>query len=387
MHTNVNIYHFDSISCLVGALTVKDAENIEDVHPFEADEPKAITEFELLLTTRNKLKDGINFQQTTSEGNSMMHLAVKYKHNCLLRYLLNNGGNPCKRNRKSLSPIKLAFKINEKLLVKPMSSCILRHFAVSNVLCDAQKDRLWAGWRCICKRHTMPPRELCSSDLVIAIETNNLRVPPKSFFKCIEVVYISNDSKNHHGFNEMHAIGSKINHTCSDDDIVSEIKLPHVDWNDFFKRHSNVRFVCPSRIRSLNFCDDNHEHELRIEHCLRLICKSKGIIPIDEDHFPAEIHGFSTDCVEDNIVVIVKKTKKKYQLISLQEYEYYSPDVENVSRRKKVDSSLIVVETDNRINNESDISRNRKCVGVRKAVFKFPIDSVNDIDLDNEGCV
>ena len=51
-----------SIACLVGAFTVKDAEHVEDVHPFEAEEPKAITEFELLLTTRNKRKDGINFQ-------------------------------------------------------------------------------------------------------------------------------------------------------------------------------------------------------------------------------------------------------------------------------------------------------------------------------------
>jgi hypothetical protein len=42
------------------SFTVKDAENIEDIHPFEAEEPKAITEFELLLTTRNKRKDGIN---------------------------------------------------------------------------------------------------------------------------------------------------------------------------------------------------------------------------------------------------------------------------------------------------------------------------------------
>jgi hypothetical protein len=31
-----------SISCLVGAFTVKDAENIEDIHPFEAEEPKAM---------------------------------------------------------------------------------------------------------------------------------------------------------------------------------------------------------------------------------------------------------------------------------------------------------------------------------------------------------
>lgn len=381
-----------SISCLVGALTVKDAENIEDVHPFEAEEPKAITEFELLLTTRNKLKDGINFQQTTSEGNSMMHLAVKYKHNCLLRFLLNNGGNLYKQNRKSLSPLKLALKINEKILVKPMSSCILRDFAVSNVLCNAQKDRLWAGWRCICKRHTMPPRELCSTDLVIAIETNNLRIPPESFFKCMEVVCILNDSRNHHHVsNEIHAIGSKINQTCSDEVIVSDIELPHVDWNDFFKHHSNLRFVCPSHIRSLNFLDNNHEHELRVEHCLRLICRGKGIIPIDEEHFPAEIHGFPTDCVEDDIVVIAKKTKKKYQLISLQRHGYPSSDLDNASLTKKTYSSLIIVETDNRIsqrNIESAVStRNRKCVTVRKAVFNFPIDSVNEIELDNGCCV
>jgi hypothetical protein len=204
----------------------------------------------------------------------------------------------------------------------------------------------------------------------------------------MEVVCILNDSRNHHHVsNEIHAIGSKISHTCSDEDIVSDIKLPHVDWNDFFKHHSNLRFVCPSRIRSLNFLDNNHEHERRVEHCLR----GKGIIPIDEEHFPAEIHGFPTDCVEDDIVVIVKKTKKKYQLISLQRHGYPSSDLDNASLTKKADSSLIVVETDNRIsqrNNESAVStRNRKCVTVRKAVFYFPIDSVNDIELDNGCCV
>ncbi|XP_052093958.1 uncharacterized protein LOC127729994 [Mytilus californianus] len=356
---------------------VKDAEFVEDPHPFKAEDPKAITEFELLLTTKNMIKNKADIEQITHGGDSMLHLSIKYKHKCLLRFLLHNGGNPYKRNRKSLSPLQMAFKINEQTLVIPMSYYILRDFTKCVFFSVDVKDKVWTGWKCECKRHTLEERELCSMNFIVVVETDSAKVPGNFSFKGLDVIF--HQPANPH--RELDYVLSDSNNILDNDNLSFCPELPKRNLQYLFEKHSNLRFICPSALQSIHFSDPHRAHEIKREHCLWFILKYKGIIPIEESHLPCDKDGMPTDCLElaDDTVAWLTETNKSYRLLSLQDHVNQASligatcDDSFQASVKIVDSDARVTLSDQTFNQDST----DEYITVRKAIFTFPLDHLN----------
>ncbi|XP_076091108.1 uncharacterized protein LOC143063066 isoform X1 [Mytilus galloprovincialis] len=357
---------------------VKDAEFVEDPHPFKAEEAKSITEFELLLTTKNMMKNREDIEQVTHGGDSMLHLSIKYKHECLLRYLLHNGGNPYKRNRKSRTALQIAFKINEQHLVIPMSYYILRDFTKCVFISVDLYDKLWTGWKCECKRHSLERRELCSMNFIVVVETDSARNPSNFFFKGLDVLFYPRTNQHV----ELGHVLSDLNDNLDNDNKSIFPELQKRALRFLFTKHSNLRFICPSFVRSFNYSNPNQDHELKREHCLRFILKNKGIIPIEESHLPCDIDGLATDCVEqaDDTIAWLTETNNSYRLLSLQTNVNKASLITSLCD-DSVQSSIKVVDSDARLT-LSDQTFNQdsidECICVQKSIFTFSLDQLNN---------
>jgi hypothetical protein len=65
---------------------------------------------------------------------------------------------------------------------------------------------------------------------------------------------------------------------------------------DMFLNHRNLSLICPSVVKSTAF--KRHKHAVKREFCIQLYCKTKGILPLGESHFPERIQGYQTDVIE-----------------------------------------------------------------------------------------
>lgn len=73
-------------------------------------------------------------------------------------------------------------------------------------------------------------------------------------------------------------------------------RVPKFVAKRLFKKHSNLTMVCPTAYKSNGFGTDKFVIE-KID-CINLFCRSKGIVPIGEHHFPLEINGTPTHVLE-----------------------------------------------------------------------------------------
>lgn len=324
------------------------------------------------------MKNREDIEQVTHGGDSMLHLSIKYKHECLLRYLLHNGGNPYKRNRKSRTPLQIAFKINEQHLVIPMSYHILRDFTKCVFISVDLYDKVWTGWKCECKRHSLEKRELCSMNFIVVVETDSARNPSNFFFKGLDVLFYPR--ANQHV--ELGHVLSDLNNNLDNDNESIYPEVPKRALRCLFTKHSNLRFICPSFVRSFNYSNPNQDHELKREHCLRFILKNKGIIPIEESHLPCDIDGLATDCVEqaDDTIAWLTETNNSYRLLSLQTNVNKASLITSLCD-DSVQSPIKVVDSDARVT-LSDQSFNQDSIDeyicVQKSIFTFSLDQLNN---------
>lgn len=173
---------------------------------------------------------------------------------------------------------------------------IVRNFyrSLSSSLKETIID-IWPSFGCKCDDRSMRKTVLkfCSSSMIIIIETEKADNDfPKTFWK-VNVKHIINDNIDK---NECKKIHKKLQTSLSEVHFLNKVVISGVDAKTVFTEHSNLTLICKSAFKSKGFL--KNEHEFVDIPCVQLYCKSKGVIPVGESHFPKTICGLQTDILE-----------------------------------------------------------------------------------------
>ncbi|CAC5422105.1 unnamed protein product [Mytilus coruscus] len=129
--------------------------------------------------------------------------------------------------------------------------------------------------------------------MIIIIETKKVCNDfPKTFWK-VNVKYTINDKIEKNECKEIH---KKLQTSLSEVHFLNKVVISGVDAKTVFTEHSNLTLICKSAFKSKGFL--KNEHEFVDIPCVQLYCKSKGVIPVGESHFPKTICGLQTDILE-----------------------------------------------------------------------------------------
>ncbi|CAC5408073.1 unnamed protein product [Mytilus coruscus] len=186
-----------------------------------------------------------------------------------------------------------AMKNQDKATARAISWFIVRNFfrSLNSSLKETIVDT-WPAFECKCD-NTEAIANFCSFNMIIIIETKKVCNDfPKTFWKVKVKCTISDKIEK----NECKEIYTKLQTSHSEVHFPNKVTISGVDAKKVFTEHSNLTLICRSSFKSKGFL--NNEHEFVDIPCVQLYCKSKGVIPVGESHFPKTICGLQTDILE-----------------------------------------------------------------------------------------
>ncbi|VDI38366.1 Hypothetical predicted protein, partial [Mytilus galloprovincialis] len=219
--------------------------------------------------------------------------AVQHQHNMacymILAYLT---GTEKEKKNVILPALKMAIGKGDKYITKIISWFIIKELLKSfsfdiNSLLD-----IWPA--VVCKNMNCKDFNFCSQDLVILIETEQTsQVFPIQFWN-IEIKYLSQASGiemkkevKDHAYRNTNFTGSASVEVCFPENFNIDGKCA----SKLFKDHSNLTLICKS-VYTLKDGIKNYRP------CVQLFCRGKGLIPVEENHFPKFINNVKTDVLE-----------------------------------------------------------------------------------------
>ena len=153
---------------------------------------------------------------------------------------------------------------------------------------------LYPGIQCLCRGKGNNTETLCSQQkLIIVSSSNRIRGLPLVFrdFR----IQILDQARTNSTTNECEKIIKRISQ-FQKEYFCLKMSLPSEIAENMFLNHSNLSLICPSVVKSTAF--KTHRHAVKSECCIQLYCKTKGILPLGESHFPEMIQGYPTDVIE-----------------------------------------------------------------------------------------
>ncbi|CAG2212541.1 unnamed protein product [Mytilus edulis] len=252
-------------------------------------------------TVSKKHKKGTTYKCQDLSFKNKLLLAIQDENEDMCKNLMAN--SQVEEILKVLSAaVKKALSTNNDGIKKEVFSKIAKNSA--DVIKKFRKSRksipenaiIWMGTHCTCdktsiKRYKDLP---CLNTLPeIVVEMNESEVKSdatEEFFGfSVRVINLTTDKSEDNEAKTVlkNAVG-KSNGCIVKHEIHASIA------KHLFNRHSNLTMVCPSKWKSTGF-NQKQKHKVDKIDCINLFCKTKGIVPIGEHHFPQKIQGFPTD--------------------------------------------------------------------------------------------
>ncbi|CAG2221210.1 unnamed protein product [Mytilus edulis] len=252
-------------------------------------------------TVSKKHKKGTTYKCQDLSFKNKLLLAIQDENEDMCKNLMAN--SQVEEILQVLSAaVKKALSTNNDGIKKEVFSKIAKNSA--DVIKKFRKSRksipenaiIWMGTHCTCdktsiKRYKDLP---CLNTLPeIVVEMNESEVKSdatEEFFGfSVRVINLTTDKSEDNEAKTVlkNAVG-KSNGCIVKHEIHASIA------KHLFNRHSNLTMVCPSKWKSTGF-NQKQKHKVDKIDCINLFCKTKGIVPIGEHHFPQKIQGFPTD--------------------------------------------------------------------------------------------
>ena len=244
-------------------------------------------EFEQLYTMKSTVSD-----RTQLNLRHVLVDASRQQLSILCRWLMANIHNKGVINKEMESALDIAFKNLDKDTAKAISWCITKTFYKTFKVNLSHCIDVYPGLRCQCLNKGQNTNALCSNDKLIIItsrtEVKGLPAVYKGFKIKIMDVHDKSTEKS-----ESETLSALLSQNCTDSYHI-KVNISNSTAKKLFDSHSNLALICPSILRSFSFA---RKHEVKIELCIQLYCKLKGILPLGEIHFPDSIHGIPTDVI------------------------------------------------------------------------------------------
>lgn len=208
-----------------------------------------------------------------------------------------------------LPALKMAIEKGANNIAKSISWYIIRYLLRSSKFdIDSILD-IWPA--VVCKNTNCSKVTLCSTDLVIMVETKQSTKDLPITFWNIEIKYLSQTS----GFQTKKQTKEQMctNAHLNDPKGKSVLEKFEIDGHlasKLFKMHSKLTCICKSVYKS----KDCKKYQ---RACVQLFCRGKGFIPVNENHFPKFINNVETDVMEGKPVLAARlrvgeKVNSKY---------------------------------------------------------------------------
>lgn len=244
-------------------------------------------EFELMYMIKND-----NIGRNDRNLNQSLVAASNLRRPLLCRWLLANIKN--EDDHVIDNALQIAFHNLDNQTAKVLAWAITKRFyRIYEELLRNATD-LYPGIQCICRGKGNNTKTLCSQQkLIIVSASNRIRGLPR-VFRDFRVKKID-QSRPNPAASECKKIIKRLSQ-FQKESFFLKMSLSSEFAEDMFLNHRNLSLICPSVVKSTAF--KRRKHAVKREFCIQLYCKTKGILPLGESHFPEIIQGYQTDVIE-----------------------------------------------------------------------------------------
>lgn len=246
-----------------------------------------MSEFELMYMIKND-----NIARNDRNVSESLVAASNHKRPLLCRWLLANIRNEYDHDIDNA--LQRAFHNHDNQTAKVLAWAIIKRFYMMYEELLRNATDLYPGIQCTCRGKGNNTETLCSQQKLIIVSTSNrIRGLPLVFrdFR----IQILDQSRTNSTTNECEKIIKRLSE-FQKESFCLKMSLSSEIAENMFLNHSNLSLICPSVVKSTAF--KTHTHAVKRELCIQLYCKTKGILPLGESHFPEIIQGYPTDVIE-----------------------------------------------------------------------------------------
>lgn len=247
----------------------------------------SMCEFELMYMIKND-----NIARNDRNLNQSLVTASNHKRPLLCRWLLANIRN--EDDHDIDNALQRAFHNHDNQTAKVLAWAITKRFYRMYERLLRNAADLYPGIQCICRGKGNNTETLCSQQkLIIVSASNRIRGLPRVFrnFR----IKILGQSRTNSKPNECENIIKRLSQ-FQKESFFLKMSLSSEIAENMFLSHSNLSLICPSVVKSTAF--KTSRYAIKRELCIQLYCKTKGILPLGESHFPEIIQGYPTDVIE-----------------------------------------------------------------------------------------
>lgn len=247
----------------------------------------AMCEFELMYMIKND-----NIGRNDRYLNQSLVAASNLRRPLLCRWLLANIRN--EDDHVIDNALQRAFNNLDNQTAKVLAWAITKRFYRMYERLLRNATDLYPGIQCICRGKGNNTETLCSQKkLIIVSASNRIRGLPRVFrdFR----IKILDQSRTNSKPTECENIIKRLSQFQKESFFLKMSVSSEIAEN-MFLNHSNLSLICPSVVKSTAF--KTRSYAVKRELCIQLYCKTKGILPLGESHFPEVIQGYQTDVIE-----------------------------------------------------------------------------------------